>query len=71
MQALVKIIKIIISLTLFIVILGSSVIAKLTILFMTSQLKEGRTILLCNHLTGKIHVVTSISYSDKTTLIHG
>lgn len=52
-EVTVQITKVIVYLLVFVIVLGSGVIAKGTILFMTSQLKAGREIVYCNIQLGK------------------
>ncbi|XP_011053055.1 PREDICTED: uncharacterized protein LOC105145297 isoform X3 [Acromyrmex echinatior] len=48
LERMVQIIKVIVYLLVFVIVLGSGVIAKGTILFMTSQLRQDRKMLYCN-----------------------
>ena len=52
-EVTVQITKVIVYLLVFIIVLGSGVIAKGTILFMTSQLRADRAIVYCNQQLGK------------------
>ena len=52
-EVTVQITKVIVYLLVFIIVLGSGVIAKGTILFMTSQLKAERAVAYCNIELGK------------------
>lgn len=70
LEITVKILKIFAYLLTFIVVLGSGVIAKGTILFMTSQLRADRIIPYCNKDLGKLTNTTiyRISYfSEKNS----
>lgn len=53
-DATVQITKVIVYLLVFVIVLGSGVIAKGTILFMTSQLRPDRVIVYCNKQLGKL-----------------
>ncbi|KYQ52765.1 Chitin synthase 8 [Trachymyrmex zeteki] len=48
LERMVQVIKVIVYLLVFVIVLGSGVIAKGTILFMTSQLRQDRKMLYCN-----------------------
>ncbi|XP_018343299.1 PREDICTED: uncharacterized protein LOC108749229 isoform X2 [Trachymyrmex septentrionalis] len=48
LERMVQVIKVIVYLFVFVIVLGSGVIAKGTILFMTSQLRQDRKMLYCN-----------------------
>ncbi|XP_011866715.1 PREDICTED: uncharacterized protein LOC105561386 isoform X3 [Vollenhovia emeryi] len=48
MERMVQVIKVFVYLFVFVIVLGSGVVAKGTILFMTSQLRQDRKILYCN-----------------------
>lgn len=52
-EVTVQITKVIVYLLVFVIVLGSGVIAKGTILFMTSQLKADRAVVYCNIELGK------------------
>ncbi|XP_051174656.1 chitin synthase chs-2-like isoform X2 [Leptopilina boulardi] len=52
-EVTVQITKVIVYLLVFVIVLGSGVVAKGTILFMTSQLKAGREIVYCNVQLGR------------------
>lgn len=54
LEVTVQITKVIVYLAVFVIVLGCGVIAKGTILLMTSQLRADRTILYCNRLLGEI-----------------
>ncbi|XP_012283627.1 uncharacterized protein LOC105701456 isoform X1 [Orussus abietinus] len=53
LEATVQITKVLVYFFVFIIVLGSGVIAKGTVLFMTSQLKAGRTMVYCNRQLGR------------------
>ncbi|CAB0029537.1 unnamed protein product [Trichogramma brassicae] len=53
LEITVQITKVLVYLLVFVVVLGSGVIAKGTVLFMTSQLKAERTVVYCNRQLGK------------------
>ncbi|XP_012526631.1 chitin synthase chs-2 [Monomorium pharaonis] len=48
LERMVQVIKVLVYLLVFVIVLGSGVVAKGTILFMTSQLRQDRRILYCN-----------------------
>ncbi|XP_032678160.1 chitin synthase chs-2 isoform X2 [Odontomachus brunneus] len=48
LERMVQVTKVLVYLFVFIIVLGSGVVAKGTILFMTSQLRQGRSIYYCN-----------------------
>jgi len=50
---MVQVIKVFVYLLVFVIVLGSGVVAKGTILFMTSQLRQDRKILYCNRQLGE------------------
>lgn len=50
----VKILKVVAYLITFVIVLGSGVISKGTLLFMTSQLKDEKITPYCNHELGKL-----------------
>ncbi|XP_043252423.1 chitin synthase chs-2 [Colletes gigas] len=54
LEATVQITKVIVYLLVFVIVLGSGVVAKGTILFMTSQLRADRTIVFCNKQFGRV-----------------
>ena len=53
LEATVQITKVVVYLLVFVIVLGSGVVAKGTILFMTSQLRADRTIVYCNRQLGR------------------
>ncbi|KAL7298109.1 hypothetical protein TKK_0009113 [Trichogramma kaykai] len=53
LEITVQITKVLVYLLVFVVVLGSGVIAKGTVLFMTSQLKAERTVVYCNRQLGR------------------
>ncbi|XP_043525699.1 chitin synthase chs-2 isoform X4 [Frieseomelitta varia] len=53
LEVTVQITKMIVYLLVFVIVLGSGVVAKGTILFMTSQLRANRTIVYCNRKLGR------------------
>lgn len=53
LERMVQVTKVLIYLLVFVIVLGSGVIAKGTILFMTSQLRQGRRIIYCNRQLGE------------------
>ena len=53
LEATVQITKVVVYLLVFVIVLGSGVVAKGTILFMTSQLRADRTIVHCNRQLGR------------------
>ncbi|XP_017793316.1 PREDICTED: uncharacterized protein LOC108575110 isoform X2 [Habropoda laboriosa] len=53
LEVTVQITKVIVYLLVFVIVLGSGVVAKGTILFMTSQLKSDRRIIYCNRQIGR------------------
>ncbi|XP_020295800.1 uncharacterized protein LOC109860841 isoform X2 [Pseudomyrmex gracilis] len=48
LERMVQVTKVVVYLLVFVIVLGSGVVAKGTILFMTSQLRQGRKMLFCN-----------------------
>lgn len=50
---MVQVTKVVVYLLVFVIVLGSGVVAKGTILFMTSQLRQDRKIDYCNRQLGK------------------
>lgn len=52
-DASVKVLKFLSYIFIFIVVLGSAVVSKGTLLFITSQLKKGKEITHCNRALGK------------------
>lgn len=52
LEGMVKVTKVFVYLLVFVIVLGSGVVAKGTILFMTSQLNQDRKILYCNRQLG-------------------
>ncbi|KAK9304728.1 hypothetical protein QLX08_003947 [Tetragonisca angustula] len=53
LEVTVQITKMIVYLLVFVIVLGSGVVAKGTILFMTSQLRANRTVVYCNRKLGR------------------
>lgn len=52
----VKILKLVAYILVFLAVLGSAVVAKGTLLFITSQLKKGRQIVHCNRILGELNL---------------
>lgn len=65
----VKLLKFLAYVVTFAAVLGSAVISKGTLLFITSQLKKGRHISHCNKALGKFNSRVHIKYSDLHSLM--
>jgi hypothetical protein len=68
LEITVQITKAVVYLLVFVIVLGSGVIAKGTILFMTSQLKAGRTLVYCNRQLGKRDILSLFPNSFSLSL---
>lgn len=53
LEVTVQILKLLVYLVVFVIVLGSGVIAKVTVLFMTSQLKADKVVPYCNKEFGE------------------